>query len=79
MITEAKKRQQILKKINKIPLNKLKELEDFISILEQKINKKTKLLSFAGTWENIEDSVLLDFTENLIENRKHNNRRWSDE
>jgi hypothetical protein len=79
MITEEKKRQQILKKIVSIPSSKLKELEDFISILEEKINAKSKLLSFAGAWENIEDSVLIDFTENLIENRKQNKRRFLDE
>ncbi len=79
MITEEKKRQHLLRKIINIPSSKLKELEDFISKFEHKINAKSKLLSFAGAWENIEDSVLNDFTENLIDNRKRNKRRWIDE
>lgn len=79
MITEEKKRQKILKQITSIPSSKLKELENFISKLEHKINVKTEILSFAGAWENIEDSVLFDFTENLIDNRKRNKRRRLDE
>ena len=31
-----------------------------------KIIKKTKTLSFAGAWENIDDSVFNDLTKNLI-------------
>ncbi len=79
MITEEKKRQKLLKQITSIPSSKLKELEDFLSKLEHKINVKTEILSFAGAWENIEDSDLIDFTENLIDNRKRNKRRWLDE
>ena len=79
MITEAQKRKQIVKKINRIPSNKLKELEDYISMLEQKINNKTELLSFAGAWGNIEDTLLLEFTEKLIERRQSNKRRMSND
>jgi len=79
MITEAQKRKQLVKKINRIPSNKLKELEDYISMLEQKINNKAKLLSFAGAWGNIEDTLLLELTEKLIDRRQSNKRRISDD
>lgn len=74
MITDTQKRQQILRKIYRIPSEKLKELDDFVSSLEQE-NKKVKILSFAGAWQNIDDSVLNDLTENLINNRQKNRRR----
>jgi len=75
MITDTQKRQQILRKIYRIPSEKLKELDDFVSKLEKEIHKKTKNLSFAGAWQNIDDSVLKDLTENLISNRQKNKRR----
>lgn len=75
MITDTQKRQQILRKIYRVPSEKLKELDDFISKLEQNINNKTKILSFAGAWQNIDDSILNDLTDNLISNRQKNRRR----
>lgn len=75
MITDTQKRQQILRKIYRIPSEKLKELDDFVSKLVQSINKKTKIMSFAGSWQNIDDSVFNDLTKNLISNRQKTKRR----
>ena len=75
MITDTQKRQQILRKIFRIPSEKLNELDDFISKFEQETNKKTKTSSFAGAWQNIDDSILSELTENLISNRQKNKRR----
>jgi hypothetical protein len=50
-------------------------LDDFISKFEQETNKKTKTSSFAGAWQNIDDSILSELTENLISNRQKNKRR----
>jgi hypothetical protein len=75
MITDTQRRNQILRKIYKIPSDRLKELDDFVSKLEKDINKKAKTLSYAGSWKDIDESVFEDFTENLIENRKKNRKR----
>ncbi len=75
MITDTQKRQQILKKIYRIPSDKLEELDDFVSKLEQSRNNKSLALSFAGAWENIDDSILKEFTDHLIEKRQRSNRR----
>ena len=74
MITNTQKLQQILRRIYRIPSNKLKELDDFISKLEQTISKKTNTLSFAGAWKDLDDSVFNELTENLIKNRERNKR-----
>lgn len=71
-ITDTQKRQQILRRIYRIPNEKLKELEDFISKLEPDNNKKDRILSFAGSWQNMDDSVFIELTENLISNRQRN-------
>ncbi len=75
MITDTQQRQQILRKIYRIPNEKLKELEDFISKLEPENNRKDRILSFAGSWKNIDDIVFIELTENLISNRERNKRR----
>jgi hypothetical protein len=75
MTIDTQKRQQILRKIYRIPSNKLNELDEFISKLELDKYKKSKNLSFAGAWQNIDESVFSELTDNLIDNRKRNSRR----
>jgi hypothetical protein len=72
MITDTQRRNQILRKINRIPLDRLKELDDFVSKLEQGIIQKNKALSFAGAWSDIDESVFTDLTDDLINNRPRN-------
>ncbi len=40
MITDTQRRSQIVRKINQIPADKLKELDDFLSKLERRKYKK---------------------------------------
>ncbi len=75
MNTEIRIRSQILKRIQKVPSNRLKELNDFISKLEQSAGKKDRILSFAGAWQNIDTSTFDEFTENLISTRQKNRSR----
>ncbi len=77
MITniDTQTREQILRKIRRIPDDKLKELEVFVSKLEKTTNKKDRNLSFAGTWKNIDDNLFNEFTENIIARRQQNKRR----
>jgi len=78
MVTDSQIRNQIIRQIQRIPPDKLKELEDFISKLDQNIDKKAKILSFAGAWLNIDDSVFNELTDNLINERQKNKRRFDD-
>jgi hypothetical protein len=78
MITDNQRRNQILRRINRIPEDRLKELDDFVSKLEKDTNSRYKTLSFAGAWQDIDDSVYNDLTSNLIINRQNNRRRMRD-
>ena len=69
MITNTQIRNQILRKIQRIPADRLKELEVFLLKLEESTNKKDKNLSFAGAWGNIDDNLFNEFTDNLVERR----------
>jgi len=75
MITDSQIRNKLLRKIQCIPSEKLKEVDDFISRLEGKGGNKSKALSFAGAWKNIDDAVFQEFTKDLIRNRERNKRR----
>lgn len=75
MISNTQLRNLILRKIQRIPADRLKELEVFVSKLEEKTNKKDKNLSFAGAWKNIDDNLFDEFTNNLIDRRQRNKRR----
>ena len=75
MITDTQRRNQILRRISRIPKDKLKELDDYVSKLEQNSHNKKRTLSFAGAWQDIDNSVLDDLTNNLINNRQKNRRR----
>ena len=75
MITDTQRRNQILRRINRIPKDRLKELDEYVSKLEKEINVKTRILSFAGAWDDIDDSVIDDLTVNLINRRRENKGR----
>lgn len=78
MITDNQRRNQIFRKIGRIPNEKLIELEEFITNMEKTDKNKKKVLSFAGAWKNMEDKIFEDFTTNLINNRKSNRRRFNE-
>lgn len=50
MMTDAQIRSQLLRKIQKIPDDKLKELNEYITKLEGQPGSKVKVLSYAGAW-----------------------------
>lgn len=75
MNTDTQIRTQLLRKIYRIPADKLKELDDFVSKLERDTIQKPRTLSFAGSWKDIEDNLFHDLTIDLVANRQKNRRR----
>jgi hypothetical protein len=71
MITETQIRSQLIRRIQRIPSDKLSEL---LSRLERTSTKKDKNLSFAGTWANIDQDTFDSLTENLLDNHQSNKR-----
>lgn len=78
MIADTQIRQMILRRIRRIPANKLNDLNEYLSKLEQTTEKISKTLSYAGSWSNIEESAFDELTENLIPNRSKNSRRFNE-
>ena len=75
MMEDTQIRQQIFRKIRRIPSDKLHDLNDYLSKLEQTTEKSSKMLSFAGSWINIDNSAFDELTDSLISNRSRNSRR----
>jgi hypothetical protein len=76
MIADTQIRQQILRKIRRIPSNKLNDLNEYLKKIEQSTDNSAKILSFAGSWNNIDESTFNDLTDRLISNRSKNSRRF---
>lgn len=74
-MTETQIRNQLIRRIQRIPSNKLIELNELVSKLEQTSSIKDQNLSFAGSWENIDLETFDSLTVNLTENRQRNKRR----
>jgi hypothetical protein len=75
MMTDTQKRSQLIRRIQRIPSNKLNELDQLISKLEETSSKKDKNLSFAGAWKDLDSETFDNLTHHLIENRQRNKRR----
>jgi hypothetical protein len=75
MITDAQRRNQIIRRISRIPKVRLKELDEYVANLEQEVNQKSRTMSFAGAWHDIDDSTFDDLTKNLISGRRKSRRR----
>lgn len=78
MTADNQIRQQIFRKIRRIPASKLNDLNDYLSLLEQATDKSSKILSFAGSWNNIDETTFDELTSQLISNRSKNTRRFDE-
>ncbi len=65
MTADNQIRQQIFRKIRRIPASKLNDLNDYLSKLEQPIDKPSKILSFAGSWNNIDELAFEELTNHF--------------
>lgn len=70
MTTETKIRNQILKRIQRIPMEQLSELDEYLRKLETQISKKKKVLSYAGAWKDLDEDVFRELTDGLITRRE---------
>ncbi|MFO7925027.1 MAG: hypothetical protein R6U58_15190 [Bacteroidales bacterium] len=75
MTSDTQIRHQLIRRIQRIRADKLRQLDDYAAKLEENISNKEKILSFAGAWENIEGEIFNELTDNLINRRQKNKRR----
>lgn len=68
MNSQSKLRNNLIRKIQKLSIEKLKELSKQISSSESKSNREATL-ALAGSWRNLSEDIFQDFTSNLHQNR----------
>jgi len=74
MTARSKILKDIIGKIDKLPETKLKEILSYIEGIENLTETQEFFLSFAGSWKDLDDSLLIELTENLHERRKNDIR-----
>ena len=62
-------KDSIKKSIDKLPMNKLAELRKFLDSIEDK-QLGDKILSFAGSWSDLDEIVIDEFTKDLEKRRE---------
>lgn len=75
MSIRAKILQDIIEKINQLPENRLIEILNYVNNFEDLSESQKFFLSFAGKWHDMDQTVLLDLTENLHQRRKNDMRQ----
>lgn len=68
MNSQNKLRNNLIRKIQKLSVERLRELSKQISSTENKTNRETTL-ALAGSWSNLTEDIFQDFTSNLHQNR----------
>lgn len=71
MTARSKIVQEIVNKIDSIPDNQLPQILSYVEKIASLnlIKEKQFILSYAGSWKNIDDELFADLTDNLHQNR----------
>lgn len=75
MISIKELKERLKRRIDNLSEDKLNDVSQFMESLEIG-NNKGKLLSFAGSWNDIDDETFNELTKNLEDRRKNNRTRF---
>ena len=74
-MTTKQLKERLIKRIENLSPEKLKDLSRFLESLETE-NNKIKVLTFAGSWANLDGETFEELTEKLKNRRKSNRTRF---
>jgi hypothetical protein len=69
MDVKKRLRNNLIRKIQQLSTDKLTEMSNLLSKIENQFKSKDKTLKLAGTWKDLGDEILIDLTEKLHEHR----------
>jgi hypothetical protein len=69
MKVQDKLRNSLIRKIQKLPSDKLSEVSKLFGQIERDFKSKKQTLAMAGSWKNIDAEVFTHLTDNLHKNR----------
>ena len=67
-------RNNLIRKIQQLSIDKLTEITGLLSKIEIQFKSKDKTLKLAGTWKDLDDDIVIDLTERLHDNRAKDRR-----
>lgn len=62
-------RNNLMQKIERLPADKLTEIDNLLRKIESQFKSKEKTLQLAGSWKDLDDDLFADLTEKLHDNR----------
>lgn len=68
MNSQSKLRNNLIRKIQRLSIERLREISKQITSNEGKSSKE-KTLALAGSWNNLDEDIIQDFTSNLHQKR----------
>jgi hypothetical protein len=75
MINVQELKDRLKKRIDALPEEKLKTVSRFLESVEGGLSK-AKLLSFAGSWTDLDEDTFKELTTNLEARRKNNRAKF---
>lgn len=78
MLKDKDLRKKIISRIKDIPENKLKEIDQLLDAFLQENKKKIKLLSFAGSWRDMDEKEFTSIMKEIEKRRSESGRDRTD-
>lgn len=75
MDDKVKIKNKIIKRLDEISESKLDKVFNYIETLGGREKNTNEILSFAGTWNDIDSELFSEFTEKLLDRRTKNSGR----
>jgi hypothetical protein len=69
MNVKSRLRNNLIRKIQQLSTDKLTEISNLLSKIENQFKSKDKTLKLAGTWKDFGDDMFIDLTEKLHDKR----------
>ncbi len=63
-------RNNLIRKIQQLPIAKLTEINVLLRKIEGQLKKTDKTLTFAGIWRDMDNDFFTELTDNLHDNRQ---------
>ncbi len=74
MHSNNKLRNSLVRKIQHLPAEKLKQVDKLLDEIKDQIDSKEKILQLAGSWRELDDEFFKDLTTNLHDNRNNDRK-----
>ncbi len=70
MATVTKIRKQVLRRIERLPDEDLPMVDSYLKKLETRSTKKERILAYAGAWNDLDETIFREFTDELTTRRR---------